>query len=249
MKEYTPAFVFFAALGLVSFILWRFVSALRSEDIAVRKKATRKAWVAVGFMLVVAAGLAIAARLYIEIDLHVGDAGRFAARDGRTVHLHPSDVTFQIPRDWLEWESRFHNNFHLTHRELREVRVGSGEWDSEYGSVVNAAMPFEHCAAHVGGEGWGSQGVSFGDLQLRAYITDLSTRDILAHVQGPGLSTAKGIAASEGGWVGGRANFSVTADKSWQHATIDYPLWYGDYGRGFENEEIFILNSVSIPAR
>jgi hypothetical protein len=47
------------------------------------------------------------------------------------------------------------------------VRVGHGEWDSEYASVVNASLPFEDCAAHVGGEGWGWQGLSFGDLQVR----------------------------------------------------------------------------------
>jgi hypothetical protein len=48
-----------------------------------------------------------------------------------------------------------------THSMDTGVRFGHGEWDSEYASFVNASLPFEDCAAHVGGEGWGWQGVFF----------------------------------------------------------------------------------------
>jgi hypothetical protein len=90
--------------------------------------------------------------------LFTTDAGRFANRKEETIYLHPSDVSFQIPNDWLDWNAQFHNNFHLTHGELKKVRFGAGEWDYEYGAVVNSALPFEDCAAHVGGEGWGREG-------------------------------------------------------------------------------------------
>jgi hypothetical protein len=158
------------------------------------------------------------------------DATRFSIRQKRTIQLHPSGIKFQVPQDWLKWNSRFHNNFHLTKEELRKVRIGEGEWDSEYSLVVNAALPFEDCAAHVGGEGWGLQSGSYGDLQMRAYVTDLSNREILERIQGPGFSEAERIAKSEGGKMGSEAHISVSSDRDWQRATITYPLWYHDYG-------------------
>jgi hypothetical protein len=166
---YVFAFLFCAALGLVSFVLWRFFSVLRSQDSEVRREAKRKARLGVGYLIIATAGVAVAAKVYSEADLRIGDTGRFASRNGRTIQLHRSDVTFQVPQDWLDLDAQFDNNLHLGHRELRSVRIGHGEWDSEYGSVVNASLPFDDGAAPVGGEGWGRQGVSFGDLQVRAY--------------------------------------------------------------------------------
>lgn len=272
MTGYVFAFLLCAGLGLVSFVLWRFVSALRSQDSEVRKESKRKARFAAVCLIITTAGIAVAAKVYTEIDLQIGDAGRFATRSGQTIQLHPSGITFQVPQDWLEWDAQFHNNFHLSHRELRSVRIGHGEWDSEYGSVVNASLPFEHCAAHVGGEGWGWQGVSFGDLQVRAYVTSLSAEDVLLRVKMQGFRAAENIAEGQDGFAaGGKALFSASTEQGWQQATIAYPLWYGDYGgtapidfyvrnagryrlglvfmgRGGENEKASILNSVKIPA-
>ncbi len=200
MTGYVFAFMFFAAFGLLSFGLWRFVSALRSHDPAVRGETRRRARVAVVCSVGMAAILALAAKLYTEVDLRIGDAGRFAIRQGRTIKLHPSNITFQVPQSWVEWDSQFHNNFHLTHRELRSVRIGHGEWDSEYASVVNASLPFEECAAHVGGEGWGWQGVSFGDLQVRAYVTSLSEDEVLERVKSQGFGAAQSIAERQTGF-------------------------------------------------
>jgi hypothetical protein len=169
-------------------------------------------------------------------------AGRYATRQDRTIYLHPSDVSFQIPPDWLYWNAEFHNNLHLTHRELRTVRFGAGEWDSEYGDIVNNALPFEHCAAHVGGEGWGREGASFADLQLRAYVTDLSSEEILSRISGPALATAKKM--STGNFYGpGQVETEVGEEGPWRRAGIRYSLFYGDYG-GIANVE-FYLRPVS----
>jgi hypothetical protein len=54
------------------------------------------------------------------------------------------------------------------------VEIGAGEWDTEYAKVVNSAMGFQDCVAHVGGEGWGKDGSWFGDVQLRVYLTPIS---------------------------------------------------------------------------
>jgi hypothetical protein len=159
------------------------------------------------------------------------DAGRYATRQNRIIYLHPSDTSFQIPEDWLYWNTEFHNNLHLTHRELKKVRLGAGEWDTEYGDVVNSALPFEHCAAHAGGEGWGREGVSFGDLQLRAYVTDLNSAEILRRISGPAFDTAKGYSS--------QAQLSSGQEGEWQRVVIQYDLFYGDYG-GTANIEFYI---------
>ena len=92
-----------------------------------------------------------------------------ASRSGRTVILHPSEASFDIPTDWIAWYGKFHNNLHLSEKELALVKIGAGEWDTEYAKVVNSAMRFQDCVAHVGGEGWGKDGSSFADVQLRLF--------------------------------------------------------------------------------
>jgi len=169
--------------------------------------------------------------------LFTRDAGRYATRHDRTIYLHPSDVSFQIPQDWLYWNSEFHNNVHLTHRELAKVRFGAGEWDSEYGDIVNSALPFEYCAAHVGGEGWGREGVSFGDLQVRAYITDLSSAEILKRISGPAFGTAKHVSSQT--LKDPPVQVSSGQEGEWQRAVLQYNLFYGDYG-GRANIEFYI---------
>jgi hypothetical protein len=172
-----------------------------------------------------------------RMGLFTKDAGRFATRQNRTIYLHPSDVNFQIPEDWLSWNAEFHNNFHLTHRELQKVRFGAGEWDYEYGEVVNSALPFEDCAAHVGGEGWGREGVSFGDLQMRAYVTDLSSQEVFKRISGLALTAKK---VSSGSFYGpGQVWTDNGEEGAWRRAVIRYSLFYGDYG-GVANVEFYV---------
>jgi hypothetical protein len=158
-----------------------------------------------------------------------------ATREGQKITLHPSGVSFRIPQQWLEWFGRFHNNLHLTREQLERVHSGDGEWDPEYGNVVNAALPFTDCAAHVGGEGWGREGSSFGDLQLRAYVTNLSGREILAKIHGEALDAAR-RAARPFPTLPGLAelvpdiNVRNGKEGEWRKYVIQYPLWYRDYG-------------------
>jgi hypothetical protein len=270
MQGYFITFIFFAAVGLAFFASWQFISALRSSNAEGRKHAKRKAVVALFGLVIATCSMALLWFVYSEVDLRVGDAGRFASRNGRTIQLHPSEVRFQIPKDWLDWDAQFHNNLHLTHRQLRSVRLGHGEWDSEYGEVVNSALPFEDCAAHVGGEGWGWSGVSFEDLQVRAYISELRTGQILSAASIQGFKTAQRIAEAQSN--GARyASLSTSTNDKWQHVEIGYPLWYGDYGGtarvnfyvkdigryrlvlvfmgGDQNEKDALLNSVEIPTQ
>jgi hypothetical protein len=158
---------------------------------------------------------------------------RYATRNGQNVILHPSGVTFRVPQQWLEWHDKFHNNLHLTREQLDKVEDGGGEWDTEYGQVVNAALPFADCAAHVGGEGWGLEGVSFGDVQLRAYVTELNPQEIFTRIHGAALNVARRVSRFAPTVLQNLAtDVSVTDGEEgpWRKAVIQYPLWYGDYG-------------------
>jgi hypothetical protein len=114
-----------------------------------------------------------------------------ASRSGRTVILHPSEASFDIPTDGIAWYGKFHNNLHLSEKELALVKIGAGEWDTEYAKVVNSAMRFQDCVAHVGGEGWGKDGSSFGDVRLRVYLTTLSEEQVHQSVSAQGLGAAQ----------------------------------------------------------
>ena len=146
----------------------------------------------------------------------------FATRDGPTILLHPSNVTFHVPQQWIKSNDEFHNNFHLSRAELESVRDGSGEWDTEYAEVVNAALPFQYCAVHAGGEGWGKQGVSFADVQMRAYDTPFSKQDVMTRIRGSAFDAVRRISS--------KSNLAEASQGQWQSAVIDYFLWYGDYG-------------------
>jgi hypothetical protein len=95
-----------------------------------------------------------------------GKSTYHATLDGRTVALHPSGTTFEIPASFLKWHKQFKNNLHLSRAELQKVERGAGDWDTEYAKVINAVLPFDKCAVHIGGEGWGRDAVSFADLQM-----------------------------------------------------------------------------------
>jgi hypothetical protein len=146
-----------------------------------------------------------------------------AERRGSTLTLQPSGASLQIPIDWVEWYSEFGNNFHLSQEELDAVARGAGEWDTEYASVCNAALPFDRCAAHAGGEGWGAESVSYGDLQMRVYQLhepiDLAERNILVRA----TSDARRLTLRT-------PEVLRTREGNWQRIVISFPRFYVDYG-------------------
>jgi hypothetical protein len=165
--------------------------------------------------------------------------------------MHPMGA-FRIPEDWLAWDRQFHDNLHLSRGELEKVKDGAGEWDTEYGQVVNAALPFEDCAAHVGGEGWGLQGDSFGDLQMRGYLSDRSKQQLEKQISEGGFAAARALpnAPSErqlDALFPRHSDAPPTIERSkagaWDKVVITYLLWYGDYG-GTAHVE-FYLRSVN----
>jgi hypothetical protein len=150
-----------------------------------------------------------------------------AELSGNILTIHPTGMKMTIPQDWLEWNQKYSRNIHIKPNELRKVMIGSGEWDTEYANVVNAILPFESCAAHLGGEGWGRDGVSFGDLQMRLYVLRSDVGIVENAIRNAGLDMArtidpKGAVIYQSG--------VVSPSKQWRKITLAYNLFYGDYG-------------------
>jgi hypothetical protein len=138
------------------------------------------------------------------------------------VRLQPGGATFEIPQSWLQWHAGFKNNLRLTRAELDKVKTAEGDWDKEYSVIVNKLLPFSQCAAHVGSEGWGSEAVSYGDLQMRAYIMETSAEKVQAKLVEHGKA-----------WVSkfsDKATVEQAKSGKWLRATLSYDMWYGDYG-------------------
>ena len=153
-----------------------------------------------------------------------------AVLHGRTIEIRPEGASFEISQDWLDWQAEFHNSIHLSPAELAKVRVGAGEWDMEYAEIVNALLPFGSCLAHAGGEGWGKSAVSYGDVQMRAYIVEMSPEQIIKRMAKEGPSQAFRYSK--------KVSLSRSEFKKWQRVTLSYDLWYSDYG-GTANVDVF----------
>jgi len=189
------------------------------------------------------------------------NATRHAERNGSTVTVYPESASLRVPDGWLSWYEKFHNNFHLTRKQLLDVETGAGEWDTEYGRVVNAAFPFDECAAHVGGEGWGKEGTSFVDVQLRVYVTTMSPTQVIYRLEGPGLEVARGVfrnasgaqfvdRGTRGRWRNAEISYYGGTERIRTYATTagEYTLVLVFMG-GRDNEVQWILNSVEIPSQ
>lgn len=140
-----------------------------------------------------------------------------STRDDAVVTAVGPGPRFEIPAQWLTWHAEFANNLHLTRPELELVRQGAGEWDTEYAAVLAPILDYDRCVAHVGGEGWGSDAVSFSDLQLRVYVLDEPLADVLTRVQSmPADTLVKDITLEDG--------------APWTRVTLGWNNFYGDYG-------------------
>lgn len=146
----------------------------------------------------------------------------WASIEGNVIRLNPSGATFKIPERWLKWHAGFKNNLHLTRAELDKVKTAEGDWDTEYAHIANELLPFSQCVAHVGGEGWGRDAVSYADLQMRAYLTDTSAENVQTKLAKHGKAWASKYSK----------DVSVTQSKhdKWHRASVTYVLSYGDYG-------------------
>jgi hypothetical protein len=170
--------------------------------------------------------------LHIHADLGYAaqPAQARAVLRGRTIELKGTGGSFQIPQAWLDWQAKYRENIHLSPAELASVRVADSEWDTEYAEILNALLPFSSCVAHAGGEGWGKNAVSYGDVQMRGYIVEMSPKQVMKRMAKVGPSQAFRYSK--------KVSLTRSRFKKWQRVTLSYDLWYSDYG-GTANVDVF----------
>ncbi len=176
----------------------------------------------------------------------------YATLLGATIELQPSKARFTIPQNWIElYHDGSFNNLHLTREQLERVREPDNMgWDKSCAKIVNAILPFQNCAVHAGGDGWGAEDRVHGDVQMRAYIGQWSIGTIRRLVKEQGLAVAKTVAAeawqSKARDLGARNSREQdlpapleTLDKEtleeervgeWHRSRVSCPLWNVDYG-------------------
>jgi hypothetical protein len=150
---------------------------------------------------------------------------RGSIRRGTHIEAADQSLEFDVPQTWVTWSEEHVSrpNLHLTAAELDRVETTEGEWDREFALVVNAVLPFENCVAHVGSEGWGPHGMSYADLQVRAYVLTMSLEGIAAQAQSRGASVAEELAGTP-------PDLQEERQGEWTRNLIGFPLFYVDYG-------------------
>jgi hypothetical protein len=139
-----------------------------------------------------------------------------STRDGGTIRMEPSGASFQIPPDW--------ESVRIERAELREVRSGKGEWETEYTVITNAALPFSDCSVQAGRWDWRVS--TFAGVTVRGYVTNRSAADIEKRIATKALSAANALPSPT------IRNASLKKDELglWHRSLIAYDVWYGDYG-------------------
>lgn len=140
-----------------------------------------------------------------------------STRKGTLVTTVGPGPGFALPQAFVDWHSEFGNNLHLTRAELQAVRFGIGEWDAEYAEVLADVLDFDRCAAHVGGEGWGAEAGSYGDLQVRVYVIGEAPAEFVARVE----TTT---------WGKIEPTLEIVEGAPWTRVVLNYYNLYGDYG-------------------
>lgn len=106
---------------------------------------------------------------------------------GQTVTILPSGVSFEVPESWTK--QIYKKSLFLSWDELNEVnKPAIPDFELETSAILDAVIPFDDCATHVGEKGWNIGVVS---EQLRVYISNESAETILDRIETKGLRIAK----------------------------------------------------------
>ena len=151
-----------------------------------------------------------------------------AIRSERTIRLEPTGLTFVLPANWIEWYQEEPDNVHLTRSELEKCKDGGAGWDADYAEVVNAVLPFTGCVVHAGGEGWGRDSRSVGDLQMRVYLGNWSPKTLDQTVAEEGTAQARQISLRRAADTSEEINFTQNVVGEWHHNAIRFPVRYSD---------------------
>jgi len=148
----------------------------------------------------------------------------FADRNSNTIEIKPVGATFRIPIEWVRWFDETPNNIHLSRNDLNRIAIAEGEWDSEFSSICNSALPFDRCAAHIGSAGWGKDGRGHQDLQLRVFhlippTSNATKKEILSKATADLLRFTRK-----------QPNIKCRTFNEWCVVSFSFERFYGDYG-------------------
>lgn len=147
---------------------------------------------------------------------HASDARqRFSTIEGKTIRLHPSEASFEIPKDW---------GARTQGMELQEVRKSREEWKAEYTRVLNAALPFSECAVQA--DQWDWKAFTFAGVRVRGYILDQTIKAVDERISTKGFAAAKRLL----GPTIGNVSLAEGELERWHRISISYDAWYYDYG-------------------
>lgn len=152
----------------------------------------------------------------------------YATRRGRTINLHPSGATFQIPQDWMDWHNQFDHNIYLSRNDLKEAESAIGESDRTFSAIVNSVLSFDQCAVHVGSNEWSSTYVrgAGGGLQMRVYTGQVNVPEVWRRVETTGLKKAAEDYARR---KGSTPSVASIQQNGWQGKKLSYELFFVDY--------------------
>ncbi len=160
-------------------------------------------------------------------------AGPFATMSEKTVTLHPSNATFQIPDEVFSDSRTKAFTRYLTRAELERVKtVPAPEWDHPYSRILNAALPFEACAVHVGTEPFGAGGRTFGDLHVRVYVLDGPAAVVRDAIGRDGLAEARRAFAPATAQFPGPELTNPPSGTPWSLTRIAYLRHQSDFAAG-----------------
>ncbi|UQA63045.1 hypothetical protein [Polyangium aurulentum] len=152
--------------------------------------------------------------------------GAKAKRLGSALKLEPMAVEAKLEPRFLGWSSEV-----LTERgELERVRGAVGEWNTIYAPIVDAALPFEACIAHVGEEPW-LENASYADMTYRIYALRQPVEDVRRAILGRAVREAERIGCqpphrgAAAKWIDNAAG-----EGGWERIDVTVDLWYSDYG-------------------
>jgi len=152
--------------------------------------------------------------------------GARAKRLGSSLKLEPMAVEAKLEPRFLGWSSEV-----LTEREqLERVRGAVGEWNTIYAPIVDAALPFEACIAHVGEEPW-LENASYADMTYRIYALREPVEDVRRAILARAVREAERIGCQPP-HRGAAAKWIDTAagEGGWARTDVTVDLWYSDYG-------------------
>ncbi len=116
----------------------------------------------------------------------------YSTLEYNTVRIHPYNATFEIPPMWLmpDPAPEPSKNLYLSRQELTALHWDDGP-DAEDAQVIDAVLPYDSCAAHMGDRGWGNY--FWNDLQARVYVLDMTPEQVSQMVQTRGLDESLNV--------------------------------------------------------